>query len=167
MQLGELKIWGDTYDAATGATGSGELHISQISNPGGCGGTLEAEQCGMRNDTQADALETAFTTARYTTYSQLVDKLVDGDVDIDPDGDNPLDAVCKGCSYKCCKWFDSAFDPKGSTSGHSMLEVRLPGLSLLTRYEFYTAADVEKRNRTHISYRSWCKWCVEGRGRGE
>ena len=146
MQLGELKIWGDTYDAATGATGSGELHISQISNPGGCGGTLEAEQCGMRNDTQADALETAFTTARYTTYSQLVDKLVDGDVDIDPDGDNPLDAVCKGCSYKCCKWFDSAFDPKGSTSGHSMLEVRLPGLSLLTRYEFYTAADVEKRD---------------------
>ena len=29
------------------------------------------------------------------------------------------------------------------------------------------AADVEEHNRTHIPYRSWCKWCVEGRGRGE
>ena len=57
-----------------------------------------------------------------------------------------IDAVCKGCSYKCCKWFDSAFDPDGSTSGLSVLEVRLSGLSLLTRYEFYTAADVEKRD---------------------
>ena len=30
-----------------------------------------------------------------------------------------------------------------------------------------SAADVEEHNRTHIPYRSWCKWCVEGRGRGE
>ena len=29
-----------------------------------------------------------------------------------------------------------------------------------------SAADVEEHNRTHIPYRSWCKWCVEGRGRG-
>ncbi len=28
-------------------------------------------------------------------------------------------------------------------------------------------ADVAEHNRTHIPYRSWCKWCVEGRGRGE
>ena len=28
-------------------------------------------------------------------------------------------------------------------------------------------ADVEEHNRTHIPYRSWCKWCVEGRGRGD
>ena len=30
-----------------------------------------------------------------------------------------------------------------------------------------SAADVEEHNRTHIPYRSWCKWCVEGRGRGD
>ena len=29
-----------------------------------------------------------------------------------------------------------------------------------------SAADVEEHNRTHIPYRSWCKWCVLGRGRG-
>ena len=146
MQLGELKISGDTYDAATGVTSSGPLHIAQISNPGGCGGTLEAEQCGMKNDTQDNSLTLAFTTVPFTTYSQLVDKLVDGDVDFDPNGNDPLEAKCKGCSYKCCKWFDSSFDPEGSASGHSMLEVRLTGLSLLTRYELYTAADVEKRD---------------------
>jgi len=146
VQLGELKISGDTYDAATGVTSSGPLHIAQISNPGGCGGTLEAEQCGMKNDTQDNSLTLAFTTVPFTTYSQLVDKLVDGDVDFDPNGNDPLEAKCKGCSYKCCKWFDSSFDPEGSASGHSMLEVRLTGLSLLTRYELYTAADVEKRD---------------------
>ena len=28
-------------------------------------------------------------------------------------------------------------------------------------------ADVVEKHRTdHIPYRSWCKWCVEGRGRG-
>ena len=29
-----------------------------------------------------------------------------------------------------------------------------------------SAADVAEHNLTHIPYRSWCKWCVEGRGRG-
>ena len=27
--------------------------------------------------------------------------------------------------------------------------------------------EVEVHNRTHIPYRSWCSWCVEGRGRGD
>ena len=30
-----------------------------------------------------------------------------------------------------------------------------------------TAAEVEDHNRTHIPFRSWCQWCVEGRGRGD
>jgi len=30
-----------------------------------------------------------------------------------------------------------------------------------------SAVEVEEHNRTHIPYRSWCKWCVEGRGRGD
>ena len=30
-----------------------------------------------------------------------------------------------------------------------------------------TAAEVEEHNRTHIPFRSWCQWCVEGRGRGD
>ena len=29
-----------------------------------------------------------------------------------------------------------------------------------------TAAQVEDHRKTHIPYRSWCKWCVLGRGRG-
>ena len=27
--------------------------------------------------------------------------------------------------------------------------------------------EVEEHNRTHIPYRSWCQWCVAGRGRGD
>ena len=27
--------------------------------------------------------------------------------------------------------------------------------------------EVEEHIRTHIPFRSWCKWCVEGRGRGD
>ena len=30
-----------------------------------------------------------------------------------------------------------------------------------------TADEVEGHECTHIPYRSWCKWCVMGRGRGE
>ena len=30
-----------------------------------------------------------------------------------------------------------------------------------------SAEEVEIHNRTHIPYRSWCKWCVAGRGRGD
>ena len=30
-----------------------------------------------------------------------------------------------------------------------------------------TSAEVEEHNRTHIPFRSWCQWCVEGRGRGD
>ena len=30
-----------------------------------------------------------------------------------------------------------------------------------------SAAEVEEHNRTHIPFRSWCQWCVEGRGRGD
>ena len=30
-----------------------------------------------------------------------------------------------------------------------------------------TAAEVEEHSRAHIPGRSWCKWFVEGRGRGE
>ena len=29
-----------------------------------------------------------------------------------------------------------------------------------------TPDEVEQHNRTHIPFRSWCKWCVAGRGRG-
>ena len=29
-----------------------------------------------------------------------------------------------------------------------------------------TAAQVDDHGKTHIPYRSWCKWCVLGRGRG-
>ena len=29
-----------------------------------------------------------------------------------------------------------------------------------------TARQVEEHRRTHMPYRSWCKWCVLGRGRG-
>ena len=29
-----------------------------------------------------------------------------------------------------------------------------------------TAAQVEDHRKTHIPFRSWCKWCVLGRGRG-
>ena len=29
-----------------------------------------------------------------------------------------------------------------------------------------TAAQVEEHRKTHIPFRSWCKWCVLGRGRG-
>ena len=30
-----------------------------------------------------------------------------------------------------------------------------------------SADEVEEHNRTHIPYRSWCQWCVAGRGRGD
>ena len=128
VQLGEIKIWGDTHDDATGVTTSGELHVSQISNPGGCGGTIEAEQCGMP----------------FTAYNQLVDGLIDGDGDADVDP--VVDQICQSTNYQRCKWFDSAFDPEGSVSGRSVIEVRLSELALLTRYEFFTAVDVEKRD---------------------
>ncbi len=39
-------------------------------------------------------------------------------------------------------------------------------LNKTTNPRLPSAADVEEHNRTHIPYRSWCKWCVEGRGRG-
>jgi hypothetical protein len=29
-----------------------------------------------------------------------------------------------------------------------------------------TASQVEEHRKTHIPFRSWCKWCVLGRGRG-
>ena len=29
-----------------------------------------------------------------------------------------------------------------------------------------SAADVELHDRTHVPYRTWCKWCNMGRGRG-
>ena len=29
-----------------------------------------------------------------------------------------------------------------------------------------TAKQVEEHRETHIPFRSWCKWCVLGRGRG-
>ena len=143
MQLGEIKIWGDTHDAATGVTTSGALHVSQISNPGGCGGTIDAEQCGMKNDT-LDASQLGFTAVPFTAVNQLVDKLIDGDGDADVDP--VVDQICKSTNYQRCKWLDSAFDPEGSASGRSVIEVRLSELALLTRYEFYTAVDVEKRD---------------------
>ena len=60
--------------------------------------------------------------------------------------DPVVDQICQSTNYQRCKWFDSAFDPEGSVSGRSVIEVRLSELALLTRYEFFTAVDVEKRD---------------------